>query len=260
MSEEESSVPADVPEPPWRRDKPRPVRSPLSREAIVDAGLRVLDRDGADALSMRRVATELGTGAASLYWHVANKAQLIELLIDRVAGEIELPAPDPARWQEQIKEMARQIRDVMSSHRDIARLTLGRIPMSPNTVRWTEWVLGLMRGAGVPGPMAAYAGDLLGLYVGAYVYEESIGLQSPTGEDLPPEKIMDMFRGYFTSLPADQFPNITSLVDDLLAGSHDERFDMGLEVIVRGFSSFAEKPSSRSSASKRETEDRPTRR
>src|SRR6266542_4823541 len=101
----EPTVDSSIPEPPWKAaPRERPARTPLTREAIVEAALRVLARDGTEGLSMRRVAEELGTGPASLYWHVASKDELINLLIDRVASEIEVPPPGVARWQEQIKE------------------------------------------------------------------------------------------------------------------------------------------------------------
>src|SRR5919204_4918516 len=123
-----TSADPSIPEPPWRAaPRQRPARAPLTREAVVDAALRVLDRDGAEGLSMRRVAEELGSGPASLYWHVASKDKLINLLVDRVVGEIELPPPDPARWQEQFMEGMRQARRVFQRHPGVAGLTLGRI-------------------------------------------------------------------------------------------------------------------------------------
>src|SRR6266496_4425101 len=132
---------AAPPEPPWwRAGRPASAaRAPLTREGIVEAALRVLDRDGLDGVSMRAVADELGTGAASLYWHVRNKEALLELVVDRVLGEIELPPPEPARWQEQLKEAARTTRLVFRRHRDIARFTLGRVPLGPSLVRIAEW-------------------------------------------------------------------------------------------------------------------------
>jgi AcrR family transcriptional regulator len=231
-----------VPEPPWRpaRHK-RPTRAPLTQQAIVDAALRVLEREGADGLSMRRVAEELGTGPASLYWHVASKDELINLLIDRVASEIELPPPDPARWQEQAKEWMLQARRVFQRYPGVAGLTLGRIPVGPTLVRWTEWGLALLRGAGVPDRIAAYAGDLLGLYLGATAFEEGMAMASPTGEDLPPEEVVRMIRGYYESLPADQFPNVLATLDELFRGGLDERFELGLEVIIRGLASYIER-------------------
>jgi len=231
-----------VPEPPWKAaPRQRPARTPLTREAIVDAALRVLEREGTDGLSMRRVAEELGTGPASLYWHVASKDELINLLVDRVASEIQVPPPEPARWEEQLKEWMLQARRVFQRYPGVAGLTLGRIPVGPNLVRWTEWLLALLRGAGIPDRIAAYAGDLGGLYLGASAYEEGMALPSPTGEDLPPDEILAMFRGYYESLPADQFPNVHATLDELFSGGPDERFELGLEVIIRGLASYIQR-------------------
>jgi AcrR family transcriptional regulator len=193
-----------------------------------------------DALNMRRVAQELDTGPSSLYAHVRNKGELLELLFDRVLAELDLPPPDPQHWQEQGKEMARQARALLGRHNDIAKVTFGRIPMGPDAIRWTEWLLTLLRGAGLPDRVAAYAGDLFGLCIGAYAYEDAIGLASPTGEDLPPDEIIAMVRDYFASLPPDRFPNTVELVDVLMSGDPDERFDFFLDVLIAGLAAQAD--------------------
>jgi AcrR family transcriptional regulator len=231
-----------IPEPPWKAaPRQRPARAPLSREAIVDAALRVLDREGSAGLSMRRVADELGTGPASLYWHVANKDALVDLIIDRVAGEVPLPEPDQDRWQEQLREWLIGVRGVFERHPGVAALTLGRIPTGINVVRWAEWTLVLLRGAGIPDRVAAYAGDLLGLYLGATGYEATLPpMTSASGEALSLEETAAMMRGYFASLPADQFPNVVATVDELFSGGPEERFELGLDVILRGLASYAE--------------------
>jgi AcrR family transcriptional regulator len=231
----------DVPEPPWRLDargRPQP-KVPLTRDAIVEAAVRVLDHQGLDGLSMRRVADELGTGVASLYWHVRNKGELLQLLFERLSGEVELPEPDPSRWQEQLKDLARQMRMSAHRHRDSARISLGRVPSGPTIARFTEWLFELLTPAGIPDRVIAYLGDLAGLYVGAYAFEESLGLASPTGEDLPPDQIVGMFRDYLLSLPPDRFPHIHRAIGDIFGGDAEERFEFGLDVIVRGIASFA---------------------
>lgn len=229
-------------EPPWLRARRggRAARPPLTRDAIVEAALRVLDRDGLDGVSMRRVADELGAGAGSLYWHVSNKDELLGLVFDRVVGEIQLPPPEPERWQDQLKEFARTARGVVSAHRDIARWSIGRIPLGPNMLRLNEWQLGLLRAAGIPDRAAAFAGDLFGLYLGAHALEETLGLASPSGEPLPPEQVIGMIRDYLTSLPPSRFPNIVELVDDLMAGGPDERFEFGLDVVIKGLAAQVE--------------------
>jgi AcrR family transcriptional regulator len=242
-----------IPEPPWaRRRRPRAApRAPLSREAIVDAALRVVDAEGLEAASMRRVADVLGTAPSALYWHVRDKDELLQLVLDRVIGEIVLPAADPARWQEQVKEFARECRRVFASHGDIARVSLGAIPVGPNALRVMEWAHGLLREAGLPDRVVALVGDLFALYVGAYAYEESLGLASPTGEDLPPEEVVMLLRDYWGSLPPERFPHTLALLPQLFEGGPDERFEFGLDVLVRGIASLAADADARGTARRR---------
>lgn len=228
-----------LPAPPWRTGARAAPRQPLTREAIVEAALRVLDREGMGGLSMRRVAEELGTGAASLYWHVRNKGELLQLLFERLTGEIALPEPDPARWREQLRDLARRMRAEAHRHRDGARISLGRVPSGPTIARFTEWTFALLAPLGIPDRVIAYLGDLAALYVGAYAFEESLGLASPTGEDLLPEQIVAMFRDYLLSLPAERFPHVHRAIGDILGGDADERFEFGLDVIIRGIGTYA---------------------
>lgn len=235
---------AELPQPPWVRPrKPRTARGePLSRDAIVEAALRVVDREGLDATSMRRVAEELGAAPSALYWHVRNKDELLQLVLDRVVGEIELPRRDPENWQEQLKALAREMRRILANHRDIARVTIGSIPAGPNALLIAEWMNALLREAGLPDRTVALFGDLAGLYVGAYAYEESLGLASPTGEELPPEQVLAMLQEYWASLPKERFPHTLALLDRLFEGDRDERFEFGLDVLVRGLASLAAEP------------------
>jgi AcrR family transcriptional regulator len=234
--------PDRIPDPAWRlnpRARAQP-RIPLTRDAIVEAALRVLDRDGMDGLSMHRVAHELGTGAGSLYWHVRNKGELLQLLSERLAGEVELPDPDPSRWQAQLKDIARQMRAGAHRHRDGARITLGRVPSGPTIARFAEWLFELMTPTCVPDRVIAYMGDIVSLYVGAYALEETLGVASPTGEDLPPDQIVAMFRDYLLSLPVDTFPHIHRAIGDLFGGNPDERFEFGLDLLLRGIGTYAQ--------------------
>src|ERR1700679_4393532 len=82
----------------------------LTLDAIAAAGLRVVDEVGLDAMTMRRVAQELGTGAASLYAYVDNKERLTELVIDLALGELEPAAVGDGPWQEELKAGVRALR------------------------------------------------------------------------------------------------------------------------------------------------------
>ena len=229
---------ASLPEPAWRASHRAAPRVPITAAAIIDAAVRVLDADGADGLSMRRVAQELGTGPASLYWHVRNKDELLQLVFEYLNDQIELPEPDPARWREQIKELGRRVRALARQHRDYGRISLGRVPSGPSLARLAEWTFQLLRPIGVPDQVIAYSADLFGLYVGAFTFEESLEPPSPTGEPLSAEEIAAMFRAYLESLPPEQFPNLQTAASLLFAGTPDLRFDFGLEILLRGIQSY----------------------
>src|SRR5689334_19806948 len=91
---------------------PAPRKRPITAERITDAALEVVATDGYDALTIRRVATVLGTGPSSLYAHIVNKDDIDEMLIGRLYAEVVLPEPDPAAWREQLFEVYTQIRDL----------------------------------------------------------------------------------------------------------------------------------------------------
>src|ERR1051326_7319273 len=129
----------EIPVPTWKRTRQAGNQRPqLSRDVIVDTALRLLDADGLEGVSMRRVAEELGTGPASLYAHVANKEELLDLLHERVVSEVEVPPPDPARWQEQLREVGLRVHEIYSPHRDIAAVSLATVPTGENTLRIAE--------------------------------------------------------------------------------------------------------------------------
>lgn len=230
---------ASVPEPPWRAPGRPGSRAPLTREVIVEAALRVLDAEGMDGLSMRRVAEELGTGAASIYWHVRNKEQLLQLIFERVIAEAELPEPDPSRWKEQLGMFAVQMRAILKRHRDVARISLGRVPSSGEVAVLTEWLFTLLGPVGIPDKVIAYLGDLFGLYVGAFTFEESLGTASFTGSELSAEQFVAMLKGYVLSLPEDLFPHTRRAVDLIFSADRDDRYAFGVDLMLRGLETFA---------------------
>lgn len=233
--------PAEIPPPQWRRpEKPVRRRRPLSQELIVDTAMRVLDAEGLDALSMRRVALDLRTGPASLYAHVASKDELLELMVDRVVGEMEIPVPDPARWQEQIVESAIAAHRVWARHPGIARAALANLPVGPNSLRYSEATLAILRAGGVPAQQAGWFIDRLSLYVLADAFEESLHRERGRHTEEDAQEYHEQIRAYFHGLPPDRFPVITSMVGELLGGGCDERLRFGLDLLVRGLASYAE--------------------
>jgi AcrR family transcriptional regulator len=224
----------NIPAPPWQRTaKPKPAKRQLTREAVVDAALRVLDKEGLDAVTMRRVAQELETGPASLYVHVTNKNELHQLLVDRVTAEIPLPDPDPARWEEQIRQLIRDSVRVYAAHPGVAQIAMSGLPTGPNSLRVMESTLSLLRAGGLSDQVVAWAGDLLGLFVPATALEESLFRAAGQTEETMKEFVAQ-YGDYLKSLPVEQFPTTIALADHLVAGAGEERFDFKMDVLLAG--------------------------
>ena len=242
----------DLPPPPWQRApdrRSRRRREPISRAAIVAAAIGLLDREGLAALSMRRLAEELGTGAASLYWHVGSKDGLLDLVLDEVIGEGKVPDPDPDRWQEQLKQIARDQRAASHRHPWVVRVSIGRIPMGPNALRYSERILAILRAGGLPPHLAVQGYLLLIATINGFTIDETGVDDSVDGRDgsmsLDPDslqEIADMASDYVASLPADRFPNMTALAGEFAFSDPDERFELLIDIFVDGLSRRAARP------------------
>ncbi len=241
----------ELPALPWERVRRRtgPARIPLSRDRIVEAAYTVLDRVGYDKLSMRQVAAELDVAVSALYAHVNGKDELLELMYLRMFEGWEPPAPDPEHWHEQIREYAREGRARLHEHRDMARVSMTGIPFSPEALPHLERLIGVFRAGGLPDRLAGAAGDVLSTFMNGFALEESMWEnrhRESDGEDWTPEsgeqhwaEIRAALERYFKDLPPERFPNLVALSDTILDKSNDERFDLGVEIIVRGLASFA---------------------
>jgi AcrR family transcriptional regulator len=240
-----------VPPTPWQRHPAERVRrrgrDPITRELIVETALRLLDRDGLDQLSMRRIADELDTGAASLYWHVGSKDGLLDLIFDRVIGEQEIPDPEPERWEEQLKEVARTARAMILRHREIVRISIGRIPMGPNALRTTERLFAILRAGGVPDPLAVTGQHLLFAIVNGFTLDETIEL-GVAGAAPVDQEAANQARDYIAALPKDQFPNLVEVAPHFAFADADQRFELLIDLYVDGLAQRARLDAKTSSA------------
>ena len=135
--------------------------------------LKLLDEVGLDGLTMRSLADRLGVKAASLYWHLRDKDELADLLVDAINAE--LPEPEPGLpWREQVERQMWEWRQVLLAHRDAARLAMGRFVTRPVTLRRIELVLAALRRAGFRDQDVANAGYLLSNFVPGFVVEETM--------------------------------------------------------------------------------------
>ncbi|MYW00339.1 TetR family transcriptional regulator [Streptomyces sp. SID3343] len=235
----------EVPVPPWRTTpKGRNPRKPeLSQDAIVTAALEIIDAEGMDALSMRRIAQRFDTGAASLYAYVANKDELVELVVDRVNGEVRLPDADPDRWREQMRDAMFAIRDVYARHRDLGRALIGAVPVGPNSLECTERLLSILRAGGLPKQVCWFAVDLLSMYTVMSGLEMGVEDTKHGADDEERGAYYARIVDYFASLPVELFPTTLSMGEELSNGDGDERFAFGAEVLLLGLTAYAARKS-----------------
>ncbi|MFE6486940.1 TetR/AcrR family transcriptional regulator, partial [Streptomyces sp. NPDC057757] len=142
-------------------------KKPITVDAIISTAFGLVESEGYEALTMRRLAAALETGPSSLYAHVVNKEDLDELLIGRLCAEIDLPEPDPAAWRQQIVSVCTRLRDQYLRYPGISRAAFAAAPSNLDTLRVAEGMLAILLAGGIAPQAAAWAVDSLSLYVGA---------------------------------------------------------------------------------------------
>ncbi|OQQ17503.1 TetR family transcriptional regulator [Streptomyces sp. M41(2017)] len=209
-------------------------KKPITVEAIIGTAFAIVEAEGYEALTMRRVATALETGPSSLYAHVVNKEDLDELLIGRLCAGIELPEPDPALWREQLVDVCTQLRDQYLRYPGISRAAIAAAPSNLETLRVGEGMLALLLAGGVDPQIAAWALDSLSLYVNAYSLEVAlVNSRLGRGEDEWVVSREELLRR-FAALPDDTFPHTKRHAAELTAGTVHDRFDFTLRLMIDG--------------------------
>jgi AcrR family transcriptional regulator len=223
----------------------------LSRAEIVSTAIAVADAEGPDAISMRRIARELGAGAMSLYWYLGSKEELLDLMVESIEAEIEPPEPS-GDWRADLRTFAGRTRAAMSRHRWALEFIGGRPPSGPADARNLERLLGLFDGLAADD--ARLTMDILGTvatYVLGAVMREA---QEMRGEQdraraqaaLTEEEIQaERARYYHWFEASGRYPRITSLmesdVDPDDPATRDERFGFGLDCVLDGIAARLER-------------------
>lgn len=209
-------------------------KPPLDRAQIVEAALTLLDKAGLDGLNMRNLAEALGIKAGSLYWHVRNKEELLDLLADAVCGGIHEP-DKTLPWRKRLETLAHEYRRALLAHRDAAQILAGTVPTGGNRLRLMESLFSVVLAAGFIHQDAAYAGFLMNDYVTEFVLEEGRFASAAQSTSEEAQQAFQEFQKFFTSLPAEIYPSIAKLSQHLTTNlDMDERFRFGIEVMLDG--------------------------
>jgi AcrR family transcriptional regulator len=241
--------PQPVPPPPASPARARPrstetgVQSGPTRERITQAAIRIADAEGMAALSMRRVAAELGVATMSLYRYVQSKDELIVLMVDEVfAAHPPMESPIPG-WRSHLRQLARLQWTICQEHPWLGRaVTFTRPQLAPNAMAHTEWALGAVAGLGLDPAMSLY----VVLTVVAFTVGTAINLESETEAEqttgVTSSEWMEGQEERFAGIMGSgQFPHLQSLaaVADFDM-ELDTLFEFGLERVLDGLAAFLE--------------------
>jgi AcrR family transcriptional regulator len=215
-----------------RSTRDRPAKKPLSEEAIVDAALAITKADGFDAVTMRRIAAELDTGAASLYVYVRNREELLWAMFDRASGGLPLVEPDPKRWREQVHDLLGRYLKTLKTYPGLANALPVGPPATENALAGAENLLGVLLAGGIKVQDAAWAVDILALIVTATAIEDDSRRVIETSADR--DEIVAAMRSTFDDLPPERFPNLTAHAEELTAGDGDDRFNFAIDTFLDG--------------------------
>jgi AcrR family transcriptional regulator len=203
------------------------VRRPLSREIVLSAALRLIDAQGLEALSMRRLGKDLGVEAMSLYNHVPSKAALLDGLIEHVIAEVE-PTDPHKHWTDQVRDMAHSYRALANAHPHIVPLIATRPFNTPTALDPLERALGVFRSAGFEEGASIHAFRTVASFATGYTLAETEGF---FGEHVPSDT-KDVLHA--SDLDAGRFPTLIELLPTIAACDHDEEFEFALDVIIEG--------------------------
>jgi len=215
----------------------------LSRDQIVRTAIRVADAEGADAVSMRRIARELNAGTMSLYWHVVSKEELLDLMLDAVQGDQENPEPS-GDWRQDMREAARAVRQSLHEHPWLMDFIGGRPPVGPKSLRNLERTLGYFDGLNLDIRMTMDIATTLGTYVMGAVLRE---VQEQNSQTFTEQMLADMteaerekvFGEFIERVQATgRYPHLARVLalgyDPDAAETRDERFEFGLDCLLDG--------------------------
>jgi AcrR family transcriptional regulator len=202
-------------------------RTPLTRDRVLRAALRIADRDGIDSVSMRKLGQALRVEAMSLYKHVADKEDVLDGLADLVISEVELP-PDHLGWKPALRHIAISVHEALLRHPWAAAVLDSRLSPGPARLRYLDTVIGILRRAGFSLPDVARAFMALDSHIYGFTLQET---NIPFAIEDAPQAAAQVAAHAGTD-----YPNLQAIA--LLAATEPEsfpvEFEFGLDILLDG--------------------------
>ncbi|MET9375779.1 TetR/AcrR family transcriptional regulator C-terminal domain-containing protein [Streptomyces sp. NPDC002992] len=195
-------------------------RAGLTRQAVLEAALRLVDQEGLKALSMRRLGAELGVEAMTLYHHVPNKIALLDGMIEQVVAEAVPPEFGAATWREDLSAYAHALVAALGAHPHAVPLLLSRPAMTPRNLRTLEAAVAMLHEAGFPLPRALDALYSLTSFVVGHAAAQAGRVDGA---------------GSMASLDPDAYPLLVAAARETGEDASEARFAFALDALLSGF-------------------------
>ena len=205
-------------------------RIPLSRERVLNTALKLADQGGLESLNMRKLGQELGVEAMAVYYHLANKDEVLDGIVDLVFGEIDLPVAG-ADWKTAMRQRAISLRDVLARHRWAIGMMESRRKPGPANLRHHDAVIGNLRAAGFDMQMVGHAYSLLDGYIYGFALTK-MNLPFDSGDD-----VAGLAQDMLEPFPLGEYPNLVAFITEhATKPGYDfgDEFEYGLDVILDG--------------------------
>jgi AcrR family transcriptional regulator len=219
-----------------RSRRERPAKPALTRAGIIATAVALVRAEGLDRVTMRRLAQELDTGAASLYVYVRNTAELHAAVLDELLGAVDL-RPAGRDWRERLVGVLLSYTRVLFEHPGLAQSALVARPSGERYLNLLETLLALLAEGGVPPDRAAWAVDLLLQFGTATAAEQTTRDRAVDAQDE-----VDALTAALRGVSAGAHPHLAALGGQLLSGTGLERLAWGFHVLVNGTLHTARRP------------------
>jgi AcrR family transcriptional regulator len=190
--------------------------------------MEILDDEGADALSMRSLATHLGSSTATLYRHVNSKDEILVLIADRILSQTNLEGVALDTWQHACRAAARALYTTLTEHPNAIPLFVKQVPIGPGALAARERGIAVLLAAQCPPLLAARGYTALAHFVVGFAIQQHVD------ETAEPE-LVSRLRDYYRSLDSRTYPATTTVAEVLPGATIDEEFEFGLSLIIDGF-------------------------
>ena len=223
----------------WTRERRRPPRETLSREQVVRAAIELLDSEGLNGLSMRKLAERLSAGATSIYWHVETKDDLLEYVIDEIYGEVDVPDADLAGWRSGAILLAHSLRATILRHPWLPEAISSRISIGPNAMSLSRRATALSRSAGFTGFDLDHAAGALFSYVIGSTGSQAAWMATVKASGKTVNEWANEVYAQALEAAKDDYPEMKERIADWkdvdLLQMQSASFSFGLECLLDGF-------------------------